>query len=82
MLIIILSVEQTHLSKEPPREHSSTIVESVSNGVAIDLHRRGEHNEIVPLGHDAQKVIDVRSFMYKEAHWMLIDCHLYVSRNY
>jgi len=72
---IAAKVERTVLTVVPPIENASVVVQLVGDGGAINFHAGGKDDEIVPLTHHVQKIVEVRSFVDEEAHGMLVDHH-------
>lgn len=57
----------------PSVEDISSVVQLFSNCCSINLHTCCEHDQVVPLGHNVEEKVDVRSFVHKESDGMSID---------
>lgn len=63
----------------PSVEDISSVVQLISHCCSIDLHTCCEHNQVVPLGHNVEEKVDVRSLVHKESDRMSIDDNRYLG---
>jgi len=73
---VAAEVERTVLSIVSSIEDPPVVVQFVCDGGAVNFHAGGEDDEIVPLAHHVEKVVEVGSLVDEKPHRMLVDHHL------
>ena len=72
---IAAEIQSTVLSIVSSIEDAAVVVQLVGHGGAVNFHAGGEDDEIVPLRHHIQEIIQMRPFINEEAHGMFVDDH-------
>jgi hypothetical protein len=57
----------------PSIEDISSVIQFISYCSAINLHTGSEHNQVIPLGHDVEEKVNVRSLVNEESDGMSVD---------
>lgn len=73
---VTAEVERTVLPIVPAVEDPAVVVQLVGNGGSVNFHAGGENDEIVPLTHYVEEVVEMRPFVHEKAHGMFVDDHL------
>lgn len=60
-------------ANSPSIENVSSVIQLISNSCTIDLHTCCEHNQVVPLRHNVEEKVDVRSLVNEKSDGMTID---------
>lgn len=74
--IVELVVLCAMLSKISPLQNTSSLIQFVGNGSAINLHTCSKNNEIKPLAYNREEEFNMWSQMDEETDWLVIDCYL------
>lgn len=66
-------VGRTVLPVVAPLQDVPPVVQLIGDCGAVNLHAGGEHDQVVPLGHNIQEVVDVGPLVHEEPHRVPVD---------
>ena len=70
---VAAKVERTVLSVVPSIEDAAIVVQLIGDGGSVNFHAGGKDDEIVPLAHYVEEVVEMRALVHEKPHGMFVD---------